>query len=195
MKTGNYIGTLREPGIVVLAKGLKISDSDPRAIEAFGLSMPEEIELILCDQKISGPIRLIKAVCSDTFDKVIAAFGHELGDDLWMLAISRLFNHGCLIRAGRWFSTTENSFGLELMYRYGNACVMSVSGKEIDFLSYDVNWKYMYFQVSVSVTNPETLKRKLAQLKALNDNYPKFIITLVSIRTMMRMGRCDRFSD
>ena len=94
VKTGNYIGTLREPGIVVLAKGLKISDSDPRAIEAFGLNIPEEREPILCNQKISGPIRLIKAVCSDTFDKVIAAFGHELGDDLWMLAISRLFNQG-----------------------------------------------------------------------------------------------------
>lgn len=112
VKVGNYIGTLREPGIVVLAKGLVISDLDPRAIEAFGLNIPEEKELILCDQKISGPIRLLKAVCSDTFEKVIAAFGHELGDDLWMLAMSRLFNQGRLMRAGRWFRTMENSFGL-----------------------------------------------------------------------------------
>ena len=72
----------------------------------------------------------------------------------------------------------ENVVYMELMYRYGNACVMNVEGKEIDFLSYDANWKPTYFQVSVSVTDPETLRRELAPLKVLDDNYPKYIVTL-----------------
>ena len=71
----------------------------------------------------------------------------------------------------------ENVVFLELMYRYGNACVMNVDGKEVDFMSYDTDWNPVYFQVSVSVTDPETMKRELAPLKALGDNYPKYVIT------------------
>lgn len=112
VKRGNYIGSLREPGIVVLAKGLDIRSLDPRAVEAFGLTISEVRDVVLCDQKISGPMRLLKKVTSVTFDKMIAAFGHGIGDDLWMLAMSRLFGKGRLVRAGRWFSTMENSFGL-----------------------------------------------------------------------------------
>lgn len=112
VKRGNYIGSLREPGIVVPAKGLDIRSLDPRAVKAFGLTIPEVRDVVLCDQKISGPMRLLKKVTSVTFDKMIAAFGHGIGDDLWMLAMSRLFGKGRLVRAGRWFSTMENSFGL-----------------------------------------------------------------------------------
>ena len=71
----------------------------------------------------------------------------------------------------------ENVVFLELMYRYGNACVINVDGKEVDFMSYDTDWNPIYFQVSVSVTDPETMKRELAPLKALGDNYPKYVIT------------------
>lgn len=112
VKRGNYIGSLREPGMVVPAKGLDIRSLDPRAVEAFGLTIPEVRDVVLCDQKINGPMRLLKKVTSATFDKMIAAFGHGIGDDLWMLAMSRLFGKGRLVRAGRWFSTMENSFGL-----------------------------------------------------------------------------------
>ena len=70
----------------------------------------------------------------------------------------------------------ENVVFMELMYRYGNACVMNVDGKEIDFVSYDEDWNPMYFQVSVSVADPETMKRELAPLKALDDTYPKCVV-------------------
>ena len=53
---------------------------------------------------------------------------------------------------------------------------MNVDGKEIDFVSYDEDWNPMYFQVSVSVADPETMKRELAPLKALDDNYPKCVV-------------------
>ena len=72
----------------------------------------------------------------------------------------------------------ENMVYMELLYRYGNACVMNVDGKEVDFVSYDSNRDPMYFQVSVSVVDPATMRRELAPLKALDDNYPKSVITL-----------------
>ena len=72
----------------------------------------------------------------------------------------------------------ENVVFMELMFRYGNACVMNVDGKEIDFVSYDADRYPMYFQVSVSVTDLETMRRELAPLRALRDNYPKTVVTL-----------------
>ncbi len=72
----------------------------------------------------------------------------------------------------------ENVVFMELMYRYGNACVMNVDGREIDFVSYDADRNPMYFQVSVSVTDPETMKRELAPLRAVGDNYPKHVVTM-----------------
>lgn len=111
-RESNYIGSLVFPGRVVLAKGLDVSRLDPRAREAFGLEVPTEVPAVLCDQRISGPILLIDAVCGGTFDKLRAAFGPELADDLWMLSMSRLFGQGRLVRAGRWFDTTDNVFCL-----------------------------------------------------------------------------------
>lgn len=72
----------------------------------------------------------------------------------------------------------ENVVYMELMYRYGNACVMNADGREIDFVSYDADWNPMYFQVSVSVTDPETMRRELAPLRALDDNHPKYVVTM-----------------
>ena len=111
-KRGNYIGTLVFPGRVVLAKGLDVTALDPRAREAFDLALPESRPTELCDQRISGPIMLIDAICRSTFDKLRAAFGPELADDLWMLSMARLFGQGRLIRADRWFETTDNVFCL-----------------------------------------------------------------------------------
>ncbi len=35
-----------------------------------------------------------------------------------------------------------------------------------------------YYQVVESVIDPHTLERELASLKAIRDNYPKYLITL-----------------
>lgn len=72
----------------------------------------------------------------------------------------------------------ENIVFMELLYRYGNAPIMNVNGKEIDFVSFDENGNPMYYQVSVSILDPETLSRELAPLRAIRDNYPKTVITL-----------------
>lgn len=72
----------------------------------------------------------------------------------------------------------ENIVFMELLYRYGNAAVMNVDGKEVDFVSFDTEGDPMYYQVSVSILDPETLKRELAPLRAIRDNYPKTVVTL-----------------
>lgn len=111
VKIGNYIGSLEFPGVVVPAKGLDIASLDERARDAFDLEVPVSKPVVLWDQKISGPIRVIRSVCNGTFLKLKATLG-PLADDLWMLAMARMFNQGRLVRAGRWFNTMENSFGL-----------------------------------------------------------------------------------
>lgn len=112
VKRGNYIGTLVFPGRVVLAKGLDVASLDERAREAFDLRVPAKAATVLCDQRVSGNIRLLERVCRRTFDLFRAAFPSPLADDLWMLAMSRLHGQGRLVRAGRWFSTTDNVFCL-----------------------------------------------------------------------------------
>lgn len=71
----------------------------------------------------------------------------------------------------------ENIVFLELLYRYGNASVMNVDGKEIDFVCFDAEGYPRYFQVSVSIIDQGTMKRELAPLKAIRDNYPKTVVT------------------
>ncbi|MDO4178819.1 MAG: hypothetical protein Q4D21_06465 [Phascolarctobacterium sp.] len=41
--------------------------------------------------------------------------------------------------------------------------------------------KVEYYQVSETTLNPETLKRELATFKKINDNYPKFLLTLDNV--------------
>jgi predicted AAA+ superfamily ATPase len=36
----------------------------------------------------------------------------------------------------------------------------------------------VYYQVAATLRSPETLERELRPLRAISDNYPKFIITL-----------------
>lgn len=108
VKRTNYIGTLEYPGHIVLAKGLDVAGLDPRAREAFGLEIKAPKQIVLCDQKVRGPMMLIRTVCGNTLDRLRQAFGNALADDLWMLAMARLFGQGRLVRAGRWYSTMEN---------------------------------------------------------------------------------------
>ena len=73
----------------------------------------------------------------------------------------------------------ENIVFLELLRRYyfKPIYVGQVGGAEIDFVCHNGE-NYEYYQVALSVMNPDTLKRELAPLKALKDHYPRFLITL-----------------
>ena len=44
-----------------------------------------------------------------------------------------------------------------------------------------------YYQVSETVLDPNTLNRELAPLEAINDQYPKFLLTLDELNKMQIM--------
>ena len=74
----------------------------------------------------------------------------------------------------------ENIVFMELKKRYGTVCTFDVDGKEIDFAVWAPNHK-AYYQVCSDISTSDTLKRELAPLKAVQDNYPKYIICKGSV--------------
>lgn len=71
----------------------------------------------------------------------------------------------------------ENVVYLELLRRGYEVYVGKIDELEIDFVV--INQKErIYIQVAASVRDENTLKRELASLKKVNDNYPKLILTL-----------------
>ena len=72
----------------------------------------------------------------------------------------------------------ENIVYLELLRRGFEVRIgKSGRGAEVDFVAVR-NGKTEYYQVSASVLDESTLARELASLKQINDNYPKYLITL-----------------
>ena len=74
----------------------------------------------------------------------------------------------------------ENIVYLELLRRNHQVAIGKTYSKEIDFIATD-NSGVSYYQVAASVLSNETLKRELAPLQALSDNYPKYLLTLDEI--------------
>lgn len=71
----------------------------------------------------------------------------------------------------------ENVVYLELIRRGYSIFVGKVDDTEIDFVAQNSQGN-TYIQVSASVRDENTLKRELRPLQALNDNYPKILLTL-----------------
>lgn len=71
----------------------------------------------------------------------------------------------------------ENIVYLELIRRGYSVFVGKVDDTEIDFVAQNSQGN-TYIQVSASVRDENTLKRELRPLQALNDNYPKLLLTL-----------------
>lgn len=71
----------------------------------------------------------------------------------------------------------ENVVYLELIRRGYSVFVGKVDDTEIDFVAQNSQGN-TYIQVYASVRNENTLKRELRPLQALNDNYPKILLTL-----------------
>ena len=69
----------------------------------------------------------------------------------------------------------ENIVFMELKKKYGTVCTYDVDGKEVDFAVWTQNYK-AYYQVCSDISSADTLKRELAPVKAITDNYPKFIV-------------------
>lgn len=72
----------------------------------------------------------------------------------------------------------ENIVYNELLFRNGNASVVSVDGREIDFMTKTKGGSIEYYQVAVTIFDEATRKREIGSLKRIDDNYPKYIITM-----------------
>ena len=81
----------------------------------------------------------------------------------------------------------ENIVYLELMRRNHNVAIGKSYSNEIDFVTTS-SAGVAYYQVASSVLDPETLKRELAPLQAISDNYPKYLLTLDEIGTGSHEG-------
>ena len=71
----------------------------------------------------------------------------------------------------------ENIVYLELMRRNYNVYIGYFTNAEIDFVAIK-NGEMEYYQVCLSLLNEEVLKREVKSLKMINDNYPKYIISM-----------------
>lgn len=72
----------------------------------------------------------------------------------------------------------ENIVFLELKRRYKEVYVGQIGQNgEVDFVAIE-NGNPIYFQVSQTTLDEDVLKRELASLKQIHDNYPKYLLTL-----------------
>ena len=71
----------------------------------------------------------------------------------------------------------ENIVYLELLRRGYRVSVGKSGSKEIDFIAQQPGGKTEYYQVAQSVLAAETLRRELAPLQSIDDNYPKYLLS------------------
>lgn len=71
----------------------------------------------------------------------------------------------------------ENIIYFELLRRGYSVNVGKVGATEIDFVARK-NDAVLYYQVTASMVEKSTFEREMAPLRAINDNYPKTVITL-----------------
>ena len=85
-----------------------------------------------------------------------------------MLLGSRAFDAGRVL---------ENIVYLELKRRQKNVYIGKNDNLEVDFVTIDEN-DTTYYQVAATVRDETTLARELKSLQQINDQYPKYILTL-----------------
>ena len=85
-----------------------------------------------------------------------------------MLLGSRSFDAGRIL---------ENIVYLELMRRQKKVYIGKSDNLEVDFVTIDEN-NTTYYQVAATVRDEATLKRELKSLQLIDDQYPKYILTL-----------------
>lgn len=75
----------------------------------------------------------------------------------------------------------ENVVFLELKRRGYEVYVGNTGKYEVDFVAVDAKQNIKYYQVSLTTLDKKTLERELRSLQAINDQYPKYLITLDQI--------------
>jgi len=72
----------------------------------------------------------------------------------------------------------ENVVYFELFRRGGKVYVGKHNDKEVDFVVQKSNNEREYYQVAFTVNDEKTFKREISAFKRINDNYPKYLLTL-----------------
>jgi len=72
----------------------------------------------------------------------------------------------------------ENVVFFELLRRGGEVFTGKNKDKEIDFMVQKSNNEREYYQVAYTVSDEHTLNREIQSFKNINDNYPKYLLTL-----------------
>lgn len=90
------------------------------------------------------------------------------------VGLRRMLLGGRSFDAGR---LLENVVYLELLRRQKNVYIGKIDNLEVDFVAIDEN-DIVYYQVAATVRDEATLKRELSSLQQINDQYPKYILTL-----------------
>lgn len=71
----------------------------------------------------------------------------------------------------------KNIIYLELLRKGYNVRVGKIDNLEIDFVCTKGNEK-LYIQVAYLLASPETIEREFSSLEKINDNYPKYVISM-----------------
>lgn len=71
----------------------------------------------------------------------------------------------------------ENIIYLELMRRKYTVNIGKLSTKEVDFIG-TLRDEKLYIQVTYLLATPETIEREFYPLKNINDNYPKYVLSM-----------------
>jgi len=71
----------------------------------------------------------------------------------------------------------ENIVFLELKRRGYDVFIGKLDTKEVDFIAQKADAK-IYIQVAYKLENPETIEREFSVLLAINDQYPKYVVTM-----------------
>ena len=71
----------------------------------------------------------------------------------------------------------ENIIYLELLKRGYEVTIGKIGPLEVDFVATKTK-EIIYYQVSATITNEDTRKRELKPLKKIDDNYPKYVLTM-----------------
>lgn len=71
----------------------------------------------------------------------------------------------------------ENVVYLELLHRQKMVYIGKTDNLEVDFVAID-SQDITYYQVAATVRDEATLKRELSSLQQINDQYPKYLLTL-----------------
>ena len=152
---GNMLSTKRIADIMT-AEGRKI---DPKTVERYISIMSETFFIYPAKRYNIKGRQLLKTLGKNYLVDV----GLRR-----MLLGSRAFDAGRIL---------ENVVFLELLRRYPEVYVGKVNALEVDFVAINEDG-LNYFQVAATVRDDVTLQRELASLRAIDDQYPKFILTL-----------------